>query len=92
MLPEELKKKENWLDFSDEVLNLSVINTTLGRWNGTFSKNALILFYVVNNDYHKVLHINHYIRLQDIIFLYPFRHKTTRKNWQTQVQLDVGIR
>lgn len=31
MLPEELKKKENWLDFSDEVLNLSVINTTLGR-------------------------------------------------------------
>ena len=31
MLPEELKKKENWLDFGDEVLNLSVINTTLGR-------------------------------------------------------------
>ena len=63
MLPEELKKKENWLDFSDEVMNLSVINTTL-----------------VNNEYHMVLHINHYIRLQDIIFLSPFRHKTTRKN------------
>ena len=67
MLSEELIKKENWLHFSDDVLNLSVIKTTLGRWHGTFSKNATILLRVVNNDYHKVLHINHYIRLQDIV-------------------------
>ena len=37
MLSEELIKKEKWLHLSD-VLNLSVIKTTLGRWNGTFSK------------------------------------------------------
>ena len=38
MLSEELIKKEKWLHLSDDVLNLSVIKTTLGRWNGTFSK------------------------------------------------------
>ena len=57
MLSEELIKKENWSHFSDDVLNLSVIKTTLGCWNGTFSKNATILLYVVNNGYRKVLHI-----------------------------------
>ena len=69
MLSEELIKKENWLPSSDDVLNLSVIKTTLGRWHGTFSKNVTILLRVVNNDYHKVFHINHYIRLEDIVLV-----------------------
>ena len=67
MLSEELIKMENWLHSSDDVLNLSVIKTTLGRWHGTFSKNPTILLHVANNDYHKVLYINQYIRLEDIV-------------------------
>ena len=31
MLSQELIKKEKWLHLSDDVLNLSVIKTTLGR-------------------------------------------------------------
>ena len=68
MLSEEFIKKEKRLHLSDDVLNLSVIKTTLGCWNGTFSKNETFLLYVVNNNHQKVLHINLYIRLQDIVF------------------------
>ena len=65
MLSEEFIRRDNWLHFSDDVLNFSVIKTTLGRWHGTFSKSATTVLHVVNNDYQKVLHKNHYIRLQD---------------------------
>ena len=51
MLSEEVIKKENWLHLIGGVFSLRVIKTTLGRWNGTFSKNATFL-YVVNNDHH----------------------------------------
>ena len=79
MLSEEFIRRENWLHFSDDLLNFRVITTTLDRWHGTFSKNATIVSHVVNNDYQKVLHINHYIRLQDYGSQLPPKKEIKRK-------------
>ena len=44
MVSEEVIKKQSWLHFSDDILNLSVIKTIFRRWNGTFSKYVTFIF------------------------------------------------